>query len=104
MIGDYLGNFIYYDNFYEVYGRMRVARILVILDTRLGFLKEMNLQMPYRVDIQPLDYEGIPFHRMRCHALDPLVEMCPHPLRGSTNPTERNLLLSTALSVNQKGR
>lgn len=58
MIGDYLGKFICYDRYFEVHGCMRVATILVILDKRLGFLDELNLEIFDRVHIQPLDYEG----------------------------------------------
>lgn len=41
---------------------MRVAKILVSLDIRLGFLEEMNLEMPDRIHVKPLGYEGIPFY------------------------------------------
>lgn len=81
MIGDYLGKFIFYDSSYEVHGRMWVAKVLVSLDTKLGFLEEMNLEMGGLVHIQCLDYEGIPFRCLHCHAMDHLVEQCPHRLR-----------------------
>ena len=57
------------------------VQVLVSLDTRLLFLEEMNLEMDDRVHIQPLVYEGIPLHCLRCHALDNIVDLCPHPLR-----------------------
>lgn len=40
MIGDYLGKYICYNRSYEIHGRMEGARVLVSLDTRLGFLEE----------------------------------------------------------------
>lgn len=46
MIGDYLGiKFICYEKSFEFHGCMQVARVLVSLDTILGFLEEMNLKM-----------------------------------------------------------
>lgn len=81
MIGDYLGKFLSFDRSYKVHECMRVARFLLSLETRLGFLEEINLEICRSVHTQPLDYQGISFLCIRCHALDHLVDQCPHPLR-----------------------
>lgn len=61
MIGDYLGKFLSFDRSYKVHGHIRVAKVLVSLETRLGFLEEINIEICKSVHTQPLDYEGIPF-------------------------------------------
>lgn len=72
---------------------MRVTRVLVSLDTRLGFLEEINLEMNGSVHTHPLDYEGIPFCFLHFHALDILVEQFPHALsvKGLSPNTKRGL-------------
>lgn len=81
MIGNYLGKFLEAYMSFEDTGCMPVARILVNLDVRLGYLEEMNLEMSGLVYTQVLDYEGIHFRCLCCHALDHLVAHCKKPLK-----------------------
>ena len=81
MIGNYLGKFLNADNSYDIHEHMRMARVLLNLDTRLGCLEEINLEINGGVHTQILDYKGIVFHQIRSHALDQLVAQCKEPLK-----------------------
>jgi hypothetical protein len=53
-----------------------VARILVSLNFREGFLGELNLISGEKSLKQILDYEGVPFRCRRCHQYGHIANEC----------------------------
>ena len=80
-IGNFLGEFVCADLSYLETGKYAVAKILVKIDMRLGLSSEISVQGPDGDFIQALDYVGVPFRCLRCHAYGHLVASCPLPFR-----------------------
>lgn len=79
---DYIGEFMDADYSYKHTRDMAMARILVLIDLREGFIEDICLSTKYGEITQTLDYEGVPFRCHRCHSTKHLLAQCDKPFTG----------------------
>jgi len=76
-IGNALGTYLDYDRSYKDTNKKIMARILVDLDTREGLEGKMTLRWGSYRNVQPLDYEGVPFRCNKCRQIGHVYKDCP---------------------------